>query len=91
MVESPPVPVSLAVDESPPLLLPLESPVEGESSSVVLSGPASSGILLRSKSTRSSHPGIAAATATVAAAITRPHFIERFVLIDVLVVKAMCA
>jgi hypothetical protein len=81
----PPLLLSAAIDESAPLLLEsacVTSLVEGESSSVVPSGPPSCGILLRSKSTSSSHPGIAA-TATVAAAITRPHFIDRFVLIGV--------
>jgi len=89
LVESPPPLLSPGVDVSPPLLesMGLVTSPEGESCSVVPSGPPSSGILLRSKSTSSSHPGITA-TATVAAAITRPHLID-FVLIGVLVVKAM--
>jgi len=87
--ESPPASLTSAVNVSAAMLvscwvtsLPLDE------SSVVPSRPPSSGILLRSKSTSSSQPGIAA-TPMVAAAITRPHLIDRFVVIGVLVVKAM--
>jgi hypothetical protein len=74
-----PVDVSVCVDVSDPVDVSVV-----ESVGVVTSAsPPSSGILLRSKSTRSSQPGIAA-MATHAAAATRLHLIERFVLIVVL-------
>jgi hypothetical protein len=91
VVESPaPASFTSAVEVSPPLFVSCVASLPvGESCPVVPSRtPPSCGILLRSKSTSSSQPGIAA-TATVAAAITRLHFIERFVLIGVLVVKDM--
>jgi hypothetical protein len=90
VVESPaPASFTSAVEVSPPLLVSCVASLPvGESCVVPSVSPPSCGILLRSKSTSSSQPGIAA-TVTVAAAITRLHFIERFVLIGVLVVKAM--
>jgi hypothetical protein len=63
------------IDVSPPL----ESPT-GPSGKVPSSSPPSCGILLRSKSTRSSHP-VAAPTAPIAAATTSPHLNVRVLFI----------